>query len=291
MNQGRILKGVGGFYDVLLTNGATVTCKARGRFRKEHVCPMVGDLVEISPQSDGLDALETILPRKNALLRPPVANIDQLVIVMAASFPRPDWLLVDKLILQASLLGIHPFLVLNKLDEGAEEILDIFQTEYSAFDILCVSSRTNEGISSLRERLSGQISCLAGQSAVGKSSILNALFPDLSLETGDLARKTERGRHTTRHAELWPYLGGAVLDTPGFSLFELTDIPQEALNASYPEFGNAPENCRFTGCTHVSEPDCKVKELLDSGQLSKGRYERYQILLEEIKQRRKHQYD
>lgn len=289
--QGRIMKGVGGFYDVLLQDGTVVTCKARGRFRNEHIVPMVGDLVELSVPENGFASIDDLLPRKNALLRPPVSNIDQLVIVVSASVPKPDWLLTDKLLLQAHLLGVQPLLVLNKIDTADEAIVAEFEADYAAFPTLLVSSITGKDLEALKQALNKKISAFAGQSAVGKSSLLNALFPELSLETGELAKKTERGKHTTRRAELWPLLGGAVLDTPGFSLFELEEIPQSALDAAWPEFKDAANRCRFAGCRHGKEPDCAVKALLDTGALTQARYARYIELSQEIEQRRKHRYD
>jgi len=291
MSRGRIIKGVGGFYDVLDDAGSVVTCKARGRFRIEGLVPMVGDVVAFSVPETGYAAIDDVLPRRNALVRPPVSNIDQLVVVVAASAPKPDWLLVDKLLLQAHSLGVEPLLLLNKIDAGDAEIVSAFCRDYAAFRTLTVSSKAGNGLDELKEALSGRVSCFAGQSAVGKSSLLNALFPELSLETGGLAKKTDRGRHTTRRAELWPLLGGAVLDTPGFSLLEIGELSQNELNESYPEFGDAPERCRFAGCRHRSEPDCAVKELLSSGGLSPERYARYIEILQEIEQRRKHRYD
>ncbi|MDO4573323.1 MAG: ribosome small subunit-dependent GTPase A [Clostridia bacterium] len=289
--RGRIVKGVGGFYEVQ-TDEDLLTCRARGRFRREGLRPMIGDLVEICPQPEGHALIDRLLPRRNALLRPPAANIDQLVIVAAASRPLPDWLLVDKLLLQCSLLGIRPILALNKLDEGLDGVVRRFREDYAgAFPCLLLSTRTGEGLDELRSMLAGQVSCLAGQSAVGKSSLLNALIPSLSLEVGGLSVKTERGRHTTRHAQLWPFLGGAVLDTPGFSLLDLAEIEQDQLDAAYPEFGEAPARCRFSGCAHISEPACAVKTLLHEGRLSAGRYERYKDIHAEIESRRKARYD
>ena len=285
------MKGVGGFYDVLLQDGTVVTCKARGRFRNEHIVPMVGDLVELSVPENGFASIDDLLPRKNALLRPPVSNIDQLVIVVSASVPKPDWLLTDKLLLQAHLLGVQPLLVLNKIDAADEAIVAEFEADYAAFPTLLVSSITGKELEALKQALNKKISAFAGQSAVGKSSLLNALFPELSLETGELAKKTERGKHTTRRAELWPLLGGAVLDTPGFSLFELEEIPQSALDAAWPEFKDAANRCRFAGCRHGKEPDCAVKALLDAGALTQARFARYIELSQEIEQRRKHRYD
>ena len=289
--QGRIIKGIGGFYNVLLEDGTIVTCKARGRFRNEGVTPMVGDQVEVSFHETGFAAMDDILPRKNALLRPPVANIDLLVIVLSASIPKPDFLLADKLLIQAKTLQIEPLLVLNKMDSAKPEITDEFLRDYAAFHNLLASSATGEGIDALKQALTNRVSCFAGQSAVGKSSLLNALFPELALETGGLAKKTDRGKHTTRQAELWPYLGGAVLDTPGFSLFEMSELEQSALDASYPEFAGVTSECRFTGCRHVAEPDCAVKALLQTGKLSQGRYARYIEIQAEIEDKRKHRYD
>ena len=289
--QGRIIKGIGGFYYVLLQDESVVTCKARGRFRNEHLVPMVGDLVEISKPETGYASIDDLLPRKNALLRPPVANIDQLVIVVSASVPKPDWLLTDKLLLQAHLLSISPLLLLNKLDVANDAIVSEFERDYAAFPTLLVSSKTGLELEKLKDALNGKISAFAGQSAVGKSSLLNSLFPQLLLETGELAKRTDRGKHTTRQAELWPLLGGAVLDTPGFSLFELEEIPQDALDAAWPEFAGAQEHCRFAGCRHSKEPDCAVKALLGSGRLTQARYDRYIEISQEIEQRRKHRYD
>ena len=289
--QGRIIKGIGGFYNVLLEDGTIVTCKARGRFRNEGVTPMVGDQVEVSFHETGFAAMDDILPRKNALLRPPVANIDLLVIVLSASIPKPDFLLADKLLIQAKTLQIEPLLVLNKMDSAKPEITDEFLRDYAAFHNLLASSATGEGIDALKQSLTNRVSCFAGQSAVGKSSLLNALFPELALETGGLAKKTDRGKHTTRQAELWPYLGGAVLDTPGFSLFEMSELEQSALDASYPEFAGVTSECRFAGCRHVAEPDCAVKALLQTGKLSQGRYARYIEIQAEIEDKRKHRYD
>lgn len=289
--QGRIIRGVGGFYDVLLQDGETVRCKARGRFRNEGVSPMVGDLVELSFPETGFASMDEILPRTNALLRPPVANIDLLVIVLSASVPKPDFLLADKLLIQAATLKIEPLIVLNKIDAAKSEISEEFLDVYSAFRTLLVSSRTGEGIDALEAALTKRVSCFAGQSAVGKSSLLNALFPQLSLETGELAKRTDRGKHTTRQAEFWPFFGGAVLDTPGFSLFELSELTQDELNLCYPEFDGVYTQCRFSGCRHNAEPDCAVKALLSEGKFSQGRYTRYLEIQKEIEEKRKHKYD
>lgn len=290
MERGLLLKGIGSFYEVLTESGETVTCKARGSFRREGIVPTVGDRVLIERREQGYAQLSEILPRKNLLVRPPVANVDRLLIVVAASAPAPDWLLVDRLIISAARMGIEPIPVLNKVDAANAAIAETFYRDYHAFPLLSVSAETGEGLSALREILRGKVTCFAGQSAVGKSSLLNALFPELHLETGGLSRKTERGRHTTRHAELWPYENGAVLDTPGFSMFETECLECGELDACYPEFRSAAP-CRFPGCMHISEPDCGVKPLLDTGELTQGRYERYCEIALDFQTRRKHRYD
>lgn len=287
MRRGRILKGVGSFYTVLCEDGSRETCKARGRFRNEGVTPMVGDLVEIN---DG--SIERILPRKNQLVRPMAANIDGLVIVLSASTPKPDWLLVDKLIIAAKRAGIAPLLALNKLDQRQEEIFAACEADYAGvLPVVRISCVTGEGLDALKELLAGKICCLAGQSAVGKSSLLNALMPELALPVGDLSKKTERGRHTTRHAELIPFAGGALVDTPGFSLFENQPLTQQELDACYPEFGQLPEDCRFFGCSHINEPGCAVRQLAETGGMSPARYARYVTLCQDFIERRKHRYD
>jgi len=289
--QGIILKGVGSFYEVLTDRKESITCKARGVFRKQHLTPTVGDYVLIERQERGYALIDSILPRKNILVRPPVANIDQIFIVIAASAPEPDWLLLDRLILEANKMKIKPIPVLNKIDNASDNLKNIFRSDYAYFDTLCVSAHSGEGLEALRAKLQGKVSCFSGQSAVGKSSILNALFPELHLEVGDLSQKIDRGKHTTRHAELVPYGTGAVLDTPGFSLLESDWIEQYELDACYPEFMSAPYRCRYPDCMHDSEPDCGVKELLSTGELTQNRYERYIILARENQERRKHRYD
>ncbi len=296
MEEGLLLKGVGGFYTVRTPGGEMVECKARGRFRKDGVTPLCGDRVLFARQKEGYALLAEILPRKNALIRPPVANITQLVIVLSASAPKPDFLLCDKLLLCAALYHIRPLVVLNKCEQADAGVQQALRDEYAnCCETLCVSAHTGTGMEILCGKLGkqGEISCFAGQSAVGKSSLLNALLPELHLPVGDLARKTERGRHTTRHAQLWPYGQGAVLDTPGFSLLELPDPPpsQEELDRAYPEFGDGPQRCRFAGCSHITEPGCGVKELLEQGRLSKGRYQRYTEICQQFQEMRKHQYD
>ena len=291
--EGTILKGVGSFYTVLDAVGAEHVCKARGRFRKDSITPVPGDHVAFAHPAGEDGRITDILPRKNLLTRPAVANVDKLMIVMAVSAPRPDLLLVDKLLIQCEQAGVVPVLVLNKWDERDRALADSILAQYAGtgYGIHPVSAHTQEGIDALRGEIAGNVCCFAGQSAVGKSSLLNALLPGLSLTVGGLSRKTERGRHTTRHAELWPAFGGALVDTPGFSLLDAQAIEPEALAPFYPEMRGEAGKCRFAQCLHASEPDCAVKPLLGQGKLSRERYERYLLILDELKEKRKHKYD
>lgn len=289
---GLILKGVGGFY-TLLSDGTRYVCKARGRFRKDGIKPLPGDTADFS-YAGGEGYLLSIHERKNCLTRPAVANIDQLLVTIALTLPPPDFLLVDRLLLQARKNAMEAILIVNKCDEAyredyAEVAASIKAYEAAGITVLSCSAVSLEGLSALRPRLTGKTSALAGQSAVGKSSLLNALFPALGLSTGGLSEKTQRGRHTTRHAELLPLSeGGCVVDTPGFSLLETDAIEPQELSALYPEFQHAGQ-CRFPGCLHESEPDCAVKTALRPE--SAPRYERYLTILNELKESRRHRFD
>ncbi len=308
IRTGRIIKGVGGFYTVLSEDGSTTVCKARGLFRKQNVTPVVGDYAEFSLGAERAGEersgyLMRILPRKNELIRPAVSNIDRLFIVIAASRPIPDLLLVDKLLILAEKHGIEPILIINKCDEAEPGAIEALSGQYApaGYDIHCVSAESGMGLPALKEKLSGAVICLAGQSAVGKSSLLNALLPGVSLAVGGLSEKTERGRHTTRHTELIPLEGGgAVLDTPGFSLLDALDVEPEEIRLLYPELRGAEENCRFSKCLHITEPGCFVKkELIINDKtdpapkkgICRERYERYVRLVNEAEEQRRHRYD
>lgn len=291
---GTILKGIGGFYTVISENG-TFVCKARGLFRKQHKTPIVGDRVEFSLNQDGESGyLLDIIERRNELVRPSVANIEKLFIVVAASKPAPDLLLVDKLLICCEKLGIKPIIIINKCDDADAASVEAIAKEYelTEYTIYRVSAETHEGIDALRHEIENSIVCFAGQSAVGKSSLLNALIPDISLEVGELSRKTERGRHTTRHAELIPIDGGgAVLDTPGFSLLEIADCEPEEIKNLYPELRRHSFECRFSGCLHITEPGCCVKNEILDRDFNKERYNRYVRLVNEAIEIRRHKYD
>jgi len=289
MKEGVIIKGIGGFYDVISDN-EVYRCRPRGKFRKLGITPMVGDRVRISPQATAHEGiLEEIFPRKNTLIRPPVANIDSLAVVMAAEHPSPDFFVIDKLIISAERMGIFIILVINKIDLVKPEIIENIKLQYanSGYPIYCVSGKFGHGMEELSKALSG-ITTLAGQSGVGKSTIINKLNPGMELKTGNISKKIRRGRHTTRHVELLllPY-GGMVVDTPGFSQLELKDVDPLELQECYPEFNKYRHECYFSGCIHTSEPRCKVRQAVEEGSISKERYERYIRILEEIRESRR----
>ena len=250
---GSILRGIGSFYTVLCDeDGQEHTLRAQKKLRHQEMTPMVGDRVRFTPGQGEEDGwLEEILPRRSAMERPSVANVDMLMLVVA-SVPQPDMLLCDKLILRAEKGGMIPAICVNKIDLGDELVQEI-RKEYvgTQLRVFSVSAHTGEGVAELREAMRGKVTCLAGQSAVGKSSLLNALF-DLGLETGGLSRKTERGRHTTRRAEMMAVDGMFVLDTPGFSLLELEPgIDPQDFAQLYPEYNALAGECRFQPCLHA----------------------------------------
>ena len=290
-HSGRIIKGIGSFYTVMTDEGEFV-CKARGKFRKIGTSPVPGDMVTFEVVEDGKGYLSEILPRKNILVRPAVSNVDKLMIVMAASLPKPDLSLTDKLLVQCEIAGIIPVIILNKCDEQDGEIMDAVLSQYGpcGYTVLSLSAETGEGMEALKAEIKDNICCFAGQSAVGKSSLMNALAPELCLAVGRLSEKTDRGRHTTRHAELWQVCGGAMLDTPGFSLLDTAELEPADLCKYYPEMREHLGECRFPECVHITEPDCGVKTLVGS-RIHPERYSRYCKFVEELKEKRRHRYD
>jgi len=285
--NGLIVKGIGGFYYVKAEDGALYACRARGRFRKDGQTPIVGDRVEISvtdeEKKEGF--VTEIFPRKNAFFRPPVSNIDLLLITFAAKEPEPSQELVDKLTVSSLARGVPCAICINKIEldrKKAEE----FYKEYTlaGFHVLLCSAKTGEGVKDLKALLSDKVTALAGNSGVGKSSLLNAMGESFSLKTGSVSDKIKRGKHTTRHTELFSLsFGGFVFDTPGFGSFETEKRMAQDLCALFPELQKATGGCRFPGCSHISEPDCSVKEALMQGKIGKGRYQSYVAMYEELK--------
>jgi ribosome biogenesis GTPase len=286
--SGIIIKGISGFYYVESDNGL-YECKARGIFRKNELTPLPGDRVEFSvtdlAQRKG--SLDRILDRTTLLARPAVANVNQLVAVIAAKMPEPDLLLLDKLLVTSEKNGMKAVLCINKIDLDPDDIRRSICNAYTnaGYLVLETSSRENKGFHELKAALNGHISVFAGQSGVGKSTLLNMVMNTMVMKTGGLSDKIERGRHTTRHAELIEIEdGGYVADTPGFSSFELAGIERAELQHCYPEFEPYKYDCRFTGCSHLSEPDCGVKRALAEGSVDEGRYGRYAALYAFLKQ-------
>ena len=291
--QGTVLRGIGGFYTAMDDAGALYTLRAQGKLRRERMKPKVGDRVEMTPGTGGEDGwLQAVLPRRNELVRPPVANIDLIVIVMASAVPEPDLMLADRMLLTARRRGIQPMLVISKCElnpEGARDILN----QYKDADVsaMMVSAHTGEGIAELKAALRGKVHALAGQSGAGKSSLINALY-GMELETGVLSEKIDRGKNTTRRCELIPLEGGGmVLDTPGFSLLDFELFDPVELKDSYPEFADHEGSCYFQPCYHATEPKCSVLDAVRSGEINPSRHERYVQLLEEQKIRWRERYD
>lgn len=290
--EGVIVKGVGGLYYARGEDGGTHVLRARGIFRRRHITPMVGDRVRFTPgQGEEHGWVEEILPRESQLVRPPVANVRYLVIVLAPA-PAPDYLLIDTLIAMALRQGIRPALVVNKcdLDGGTYEAV---RSDYAGLGapLLAVSALSGQGMDGLRSLLASGVCCLAGQSGVGKSTLLCAAT-GLRLQTGEISQKIHRGRHTTRHAELLFSGEYRVLDTPGFSLLELWEgLEPIRLKEYYPEFAPYEGQCRFSPCYHLSEPGCAVLKAARAGEISQARLERYQLLLKKAQEAWRNRYD
>ncbi len=282
---GRIQKALSGFYYVD-TGEAVLRCRARGKFRKEGISPLVGDRVEVRELGGGEGFVETILPRRNAFTRPAVANIDQLVVVASAAIPKTDPFLMDRVSAIAALKNCAVAVVLNKCDlDPADNLYRIYRA--AGFPTLRVSAETGAGMEELKDLISGKLSAFTGNSGVGKSSILNALDPDFHLPVGEISTALGRGRHTTRHVELHRLAcGGEVVDTPGFSSFDAEELDLELkrrLPETFPEFAPYLDHCRFVGCSHTREKGCAVLEALRRGEIQKSRHDSYLRLYEELK--------
>ncbi|NLM43302.1 MAG: ribosome small subunit-dependent GTPase A [Clostridiales bacterium] len=289
MVSGTIVKGIGGFYYVD-TGQNIYECRARGKFRKDNIVPLVGDIVDIEINKKTKQGyIINIHERKNQLKRPMVANVDQVVIVFAIKKPDIDMSLLQKFLVYNEHIGLKVVVCLNKIDldqyNEAEPIIKMLSSV--PYEYICTSALDKIGIDELKEKLTGSVSVFAGPSGVGKSSLLNAINPGLYLKTGEISHKTKRGTHTTRHAELLKLnSGGMVVDTPGFTSFDLMDIEEEELQYLFPEFHDYL-NCRYPSCRHYKEPDCRVKLALEEGNINPIRYEYYiKILCDLMKHRR-----
>ena len=290
--QGTILQGIGGFYTAMDDGGARYTLRAQRKLRRDRK-PKVGDRVELIPGTGEEDGwIQAILPRKNELERPPVANIDKIVIVAAVGAPAADLPLVDRMLVAARRRDIAPLLAITKCELDPEAAREIVR-QYRGADVsaIAVSAHTGENVEALRELLRGSVHALAGQSGAGKSSLINALY-GMELETGSLSEKIERGKNTTRRSELIPLAGGGmVLDTPGFSLLETQPFDPVELKESYPEFEPLEGGCYFQPCYHASEPKCAVREAVAAGEIDEKRHGRYVELLEEMRMKWRERYD
>lgn len=285
MSRGRIEKALSGFYYVN-TGGETLQCRARGKFRREGLSPLVGDWVQVRELGNGEGFVEAVEARRNQFARPAAANIDQLVILASAAIPVTEPYLIDRIASIAALKGCQVLLCLNKCDlDSADELYDIYSR--SAIPVLRVSAVTGQGLDALREAIRGKLSAFTGNSGVGKSSVLNALLPSLALPVGEVSKVLGRGRHTTRHVELFS-LGEDtyIIDTPGFSSFDTAEMDlalKQHLPDTFPEFAPYVGDCRFTGCTHTKEKGCRVLQAVKDGLIPASRHRSYVRLYDELK--------
>ncbi len=295
--KGKILSGVGGIYTAVTEDGRILSCSARGGLRFSGISPYPGDNVMITEQSDGRSAVDSILPRKNFFSRPPAANIDKLFITIASADPSPSYITSDKLTVAAEYYSTIPIIIITKSDldpQKAEELRKVYSS--CGYKVFVTSSQSGEGVDALRDFLSaetdGCTSVFAGESGVGKSSLLNAIFPELMLKTGAVSRKISRGKHTTRAVTLYPlegeptYGGAFIADTPGFGIFDLTsvdDIMKDDVAGLFPEFEPYIGSCRYRKCTHLREEGCAVMEALAEEKIASVRHESYVKIYEEIK--------
>ena len=291
--RGKILKGIAGFYYVQSESGRVYACRARGLFRLENVKPLPGDdvLFEITDEKDGEGAVTEILPRRNTLIRPAVANVDRVLLVFSVLRPDPNFNLIDRLLLTIRRQDVEPALLFNKtdLDDGSlqRELSAIYRD--AGLPVLFFSTKTGEGTEEIGRLIEGGTSVLSGPSGVGKSSLLNHFCPHGKMETGEISRKLHKGKNTTRHSELFTVRPGTYLiDTPGYTYLFAEGIEPEELKDFYPEFAAYAPHCRFDNCVHIGETDCAVKRAVEDGRIHPRRYENYVFLFRELKDRKKY---
>lgn len=290
---GKIIKGIAGFYYVHTEEKGIYECKARGIFRNQQIKPLVGDnvLITILDEQEKEGNITEILPRRNELLRPAVANIDQALVFFAIVKPEPDFRLLDRFLIRMEQQKLTSIICFNKQDIASKEDKEALCKAYETcgYQVVFVSAQRKEGLEELRRLLTGRTTALAGPSGVGKSTMINALAPEAGMETGSISRKIERGRHTTRHSEIIALGENThLMDTPGFTSLRISEIEKEELSGYYPEFERHEPYCRFGGCAHINEPGCGVKAAVEQGQISQVRYENYKALYQELKDIRRY---
>lgn len=295
--KGKIMKGIAGFYYVGVVESGIYECKAKGIFRKEKKRPLVGDNVEITVLDEDTREgnLVQILPRKSELIRPAVANVDQALIIFAMADPKPNFMLLDRFLVMMEMNGVSAVICMNKTDLGTEEEMEEFHTAYeqAGYQVVFTSAKEANGLEAILELLKDKTTVVAGQSGVGKSSLINHVQQDVNMETGETSKKLGRGRHTTRHSQLIRIDETTfICDTPGFSSLDVdfVNLKSEDLRQCFPEFHEYEGKCRFLGCSHTHEPGCAVKGALEEGRISRLRYQNYTGMYEEQKVREKRRY-
>lgn len=291
--QGKIIKGIAGFYYIYAEDGNIYECKAKGIFRKDNFKPLVGDNVEITVlnEEEKEGSVTSILPRRNSLIRPAVANVDQAFLIFAMENPKPNFLLLDRFLIMMEQQKIPVVICFNKKDVGEKKEMEKLYEIYTGcgYRVVLSSTYEGEGMDEIHEILKGKTTVVAGPSGVGKSSITNCMQGEVQMETGEISKKLKRGKHTTRHSQVIPVEKNTFLvDTPGFSSLYLTDMKEEELRDYFPEFVMYEPQCRFQGCMHIHEPGCAVKEALSEGEISQQRYDNYLALYEELKEKRRY---
>ena len=289
--EGLIVKGIGGFYYVD-TGLDIIEAKGRGIFKKDGITLAVGDRVELEiiDEAEKKGVINSIYPRKNQFIRPPIVNVDTFVVVFAASKPKPNLVLVDKFLVMAEMNDVEAVICINKSDLASQEELKEFRAVYEdIYPVIAVSAKTGDGMDELKKAVSGKTAALAGPSGVGKSTIINDLVPYANMETGSISEKTKRGKHTTRHAEIFNADGGGkIFDTPGFTSFEIMEAGEDNLMHYYPDIDRYTGSCYYDNCRHLKEPDCAVRGAVKAGKIHRLRYESYAANMEEIKNRKKY---
>lgn len=299
---GKIIKGIAGFYYIYISSAdenvctpyeGVYECKAKGIFRNEGVKPLVGDNVEIEilDEANKKGNIVKILERKNSLIRPAVANVDQALVIFAAAKPTPNLNLLDRFLISMEMSKVESIICFNKTDVADEDYVNHLRDIYFScgYKVICTSTVDGSGVEQLKSMLKGKTTVLAGPSGVGKSSMTNAIIPEACMQTGGISKKIERGKHTTRHSELFTIQKDTFLfDTPGFSSLYVNNLEKEDLMWYFPEFDKFNDKCRFQGCVHVNEPDCSVKDALREGLISKSRYDNYLLIYDELKNKKKY---